>query len=143
MAAKLTGGVAMTKQAAVLLLAIGFLLPARSLVAHHSFAAEFDASKPVKLTGAVTKFEWTNPHAWIYIDAKDESGKVATWGFELAAASGLMRQGWTRFSLKAGDVVTIEGTKAKNGSNNANAQTVIVASTGQKLFAGTNQGQNP
>ena len=139
MAAKLTGGVAMTKQAAVLLLAIGFLLPARSLVAHHSFAAEFDASKPVKLTGAVTKFEWTNPHAWIYIDAKDEkTGEVANWGFELAAASGLMRSGWTRLTLKAGDVVTIEGTRAKNGTNNANAQTVTLASSGKKLFAGAN-----
>jgi hypothetical protein len=111
------------------------------MVAHHAFAAEFDETKPVKLTGPVTKFEWTNPHAWIYIDVKDETGKVANWGFELGGASGLMRQGWTRFSLKAGDVVTIEGTRAKNGSTNANAQTVIVASTGQKLFAGNNQGQ--
>ena len=129
----------MTKRAAVLLVALGFLLPARPLVAHHSFAAEFDASQPVKLTGAVTKFEWTNPHAWIYIDAKDDkTGEVANWGFELAAASGLMRSGWTRLTLKAGDVVTIEGTRAKNGTNNANAQTVILASTGKKLFAGAN-----
>ena len=129
----------MTNRAAVLLVAVGLLLPARPLVAHHSFAAEFDASKPVKLTGAVTKFEWTNPHAWIYIDAKDEkTGDVANWGFELAAASGLMRSGWTRLTLKAGDVVTIEGTRAKNGTNNANAQTVTLASTGKKLFAGAN-----
>ena len=129
----------MTNRAAVLLVAVGFLLSARSVVAHHSFAAEFDASKPIKLTGAVTKYEWTNPHAWIYIDAKDEkTGEVANWGFELAAASCLMRQGWTRLTLKAGDVVTIEGTRAKNGTNNANAQTVILASTGKKLFAGAN-----
>jgi len=127
---------------AVLLLAIGFLLPARTLVAHHSFAAEFDATKPIKVTGAVTKFEWTNPHAWIYIDAKDEAtGQLANWGFELAAASGLMRSGWTRLTLKAGDVVTIEGTRAKNGTNNANAQTVTLASTGKKLFAGANTEQ--
>src|SRR6185503_6690063 len=111
--AKFTGGVAMTNRGAVLLVAVAVLLPARSLVAHHSFAAEFDANKPVKVTGAVTKFEWTNPHAWIYIDTKDEkTGEVANWGFELAAASGLMRSGWTRLTLKAGDVVTIEGTRA-------------------------------
>jgi len=133
----------MNIKTAVVLVGIGLLLAARPVVAHLAFAAEFDANKPVKLTGAVTKFDWAKAHAWIYIDAKDETGKVANWGFELAAASGLMRQGWTRFSLKAGDVVTIEGTKAKNGSNNANAQTVIVASTGQKLFAGANQGQTP
>ena len=130
-------------KAVVVLVWISLLLAARPMVAHHAFAAEFDANKPIKMTGAVTKFEWTNPHAWIYIDSKDETGKVANWGFELAAASGLMRQGWTRFSLKAGDVVTIEGTKAKNGSNNANAQTVTVASTGEKLFAGNTQGQTP
>jgi hypothetical protein len=129
------------KAALVVLVGIGLLLAARPIVAHHAFSAEFDMSKPVKLTGPVTKFDWTNPHAWIYIDAKDESGKVANWGFELGGASGLMRQGWTRFTLKAGDIVTIEGSRAKNGSNNANAQTVIVASTGQKLFAGQNQGQ--
>ena len=128
-------------RAALVFVGIGLLLAVGPVVAHHAFSAEFDASKPVKLTGAVTKFDWTNPHAWIYIDAKDETGKVANWGFELGGASGLMRQGWTRFTLKPGDVVTIEGTRAKNGSTNANAATVIVASTGQKLFAGQNQGQ--
>lgn len=126
---------------AVVVVGIGLLLAARSLTAHHAFSAEFDASKPIKLTGAVTKFDWTNPHAWIYIDAKDESGKMANWGFELAGASGLMRSGWTRFSLKAGDVVTIEGSRARNGSTNANAQTVVLAKTGERLFAGQNQGQ--
>ena len=99
--------------------------------------------KPVKMTGAVTKFEWTNPHAWIYLDTKDETGTAANWGFELAAASGLMRSGWTRFSVKPGDVVTIEGTRAKNGSNNANAQTVTLASNGRKLFAGANTQVQP
>ncbi len=126
---------------AVVVVGIGLLLATRSITAHHAFSAEFDASKPIKLTGAVTKFDWTNPHAWIYIDAKDETGKMANWGFELAGASGLMRSGWTRFSLKPGDVVTIEGSRARNGSPNANAQTVILAKTGEKLFAGQNQGQ--
>jgi hypothetical protein len=126
------------KTTIALVVAAGLLLAGRTVVAHHSFSAEFDAEKPIKMTGAVTKFEWTNPHAWIYIDAKDDSGNTASWGFELAAASGLMRSGWTRFSIKPGDVVTIEGTRAKNGSNNANAQTVTLASSGRKLFAGAN-----
>jgi hypothetical protein len=129
-------------KAAVLLVGLGVLLAARPGVAHHAFAAEFDSDKPVKLTGAVTRLDWTNPHAWIYVDIKDETGKVANWGFELASPNGLMRNGWTRFSLKPGDVVTIEGSRAKNGSTNANAQTVIT-STGQKLFAGANPGQQP
>jgi hypothetical protein len=131
----------MKLKAAVFVVGLGVFLAARPTVAHHAFAAEFDADKPVKLTGAVTRLDWTNPHAWIYVDIKDETGKVANWGFELASPNGLMRSGWTRFSLKAGDVVTIEGSRAKNGSNNANAQTVIVASTGQRLFSGANPAQ--
>ena len=131
----------MNIKTAVVLVGAGLVLAARPVVAHHAFAAEFDAAKPVKLTGAVTKVDWTNPHAWIYVDIKDETGKVANWGFELASPNGLMRNGWTRFSLKPGEVVTIEGTRAKNGSTNANAAAVIIASTGQKLFAGSSQPQ--
>jgi hypothetical protein len=131
----------MKLKAAVFVVGLGVFLAARPTVAHHAFAAEFDADKPVKLTGAVTRLDWTNPHAWIYVDIKDETGKVANWGFELASPNGLMRSGWTRFSLKPGDIVTVEGSRAKNGSNNANAQSVIVASTGQKLFSGANPAQ--
>ena len=128
---------------AIVLVGAGLLLAARPLVAHHAFTAEFDADRPIKLTGAVTKVDWTNPHAWFYLDVKDETGKVANWGFELASPNGLMRSGWTRFSLKIGDEVTVEGLRAKNESNNASARVVTVASTGQKLFSGAGQGQQP
>ena len=129
----------MTIKAALVVLGVGLLLGAPPVVAHHAFSAEFDADKPVKLTGLVTKLDWTNPHAWIYVDVKDEAGKVANWGFELASPNGLMRNGWTRFSLKPGDEVTVEGSRAKNGSTMANAQTVILMKTGQRLFAGSAQ----
>jgi hypothetical protein len=123
-------------RAVLLVVGVGLLLAVRPIVAHHAFAAEFDAEKPVKLTGSVTKLDWTNPHAWIYIDVKADAGKVENWGFELASPNGLMRSGWTRFSLKPGDQVTIEGSRAKNGSTNANAQVITMNSTGQKLFSG-------
>ena len=133
----------MNIKTAMVLVGVALLLAGRPVVAHHAFSAEFDAVKPIKLTGAVTRLDWTNPHAWIYVDVKDDTGKVANWGFELASPNGLMRTGWTRFSLKPGDVVTVEGTRAKNGSNNANAQVVTLAKTGQRLFAGSSQAPQP
>jgi hypothetical protein len=104
--------------------------------AHHSFAAEYDNKKPVTLTGTVTKVEWMNPHARFYLDVKDEGGNVANWEFELGSPNGLMRQGWTRSSLKEGDQVTVSGSLAKDGSKLANARTVTL-SDGRKVFAGS------
>jgi hypothetical protein len=128
---------------AVVVVAAGFLLAARPIVAHHAFAAEFDANKPVKLTGTVTKVDWRNPHTWFFIDVTDETGKVANWGWELGSPNGLLRAGWTRTSMKVGDVVTVEGSAARDGSTIANAQTVTLKSTGQRLFAASSRGQTP
>ena len=133
----------MRTKLAVLLVGVGLLLAARPVVAHHAFAAEFDADKPVKLTGAVTKVEWTNPHTWFYIDVKDETGKVTNWGLEMGSPNGLMRAGWNRNSMKIGDEVTVEASRARDGSSNGNARVVILKSTGQRLFAASSQGQQP
>jgi len=124
-----------------LLLLSAIVATAVSAHAHHSFAAEFDANKPVNITGTVTKVEWQNPHVWFYIDVKDASGKVVNWGIEMGSPNGLMRAGWERSALKPKDVVAVEGSRAKDDSNNANARSVTLASTGKRLFAASSQGQ--
>ena len=105
------------------------------LRAHHSFAAEYDSNKPVTLTGTVTKVEWMNPHARFYIDVKDQSGGVVSWEMELGSPNGLMRAGWTRNSLKTGDVVTVWGSLAKDGSKLANARKITLSDGTQVLGA--------
>jgi uncharacterized protein DUF6152 len=121
---------------------LGLMLASVPAIAHHSFAAEFDAAKPIKLTGSVTKVEWMNPHTYFYIDVKDDKGQTTNWGLEMGSPNGLMRQGWTRNSMKIGDVVTVEGSAAKDGSNIGNARSVTLAG-GQRLFAGSSQNTTP
>ncbi len=115
--------------------AAALLLAAMRISAHHAFTAEYDENKLVTVSGTVTKFAWTNPHAWLYVDGKDESLKAASWGFEMGSPNGLLHRGWTRTELKPGDQVTVEGYRAKDGSKVANARTVTL-SDGRKLFGG-------
>jgi Family of unknown function (DUF6152) len=120
----------------VLIAGAALMMSSLPAMAHHSFAAEYDSSKPVSVSGKVTKVEWMNPHARFYLDVKDESGNVSNWEFELGSPNGLMRQGWTRHSLQVGDQVTVSGYSAKDGSRLANARNVTLAD-GRKVFAGS------
>ena len=115
---------------------LALLISAAPVLAHHSFAAEYDDKKPVTLKGVVTKVEWTNPHARFYVDVKDDSGTVVNWNLELASPNVLSRNGWTRKSLQVGDQITVAGSRAKDGSNMANAR-LVTLSDGKKVFAGS------
>jgi hypothetical protein len=130
------------KRTTLLALMAAFTMVVGALPAlpHHSFSGEFDANKPVKLTGTVTKIEWMNPHAYFFIDVKDEqSGAVTNWAVELGSPNGLTRLGWTRNSMKIGDMVMIEGSMGRNKPNLANARSVTLSSTGQKLGAASSE----
>lgn len=115
--------------------AISLALLPQPAPAHHSFAAEYDGSKPVKLLGAITKFDMVNPHSWLYIDAMDASGKVVNWSFETAAPNILFRRGFRRDYFKVGTMVTVEGFLAKDGTNTGNAQRVTLPD-GKQLILG-------
>ena len=121
--------------------ALSTLVAAIPALAHHSFAAEYDSQKPVKVTGAVTRVDWQNPHAYFYVDVKNtETGRVENWAFEMGAPAVLVKQGWTKSSLHVGDVIIVEGTRAKDGGTHGNARSVFMASTGKKLGAGSSEG---
>jgi hypothetical protein len=125
----------------LLTLGAGALMLALSAYAHHSFPAQYDIDKPITLTGKVTKVEWTNPHIFIYADIKDEAtGDIVSWAFEMGGPNVLLRQGWKRDSLKNDDIVTFEGSLARDGSRLVNARTVTMTATGRKMFAGSSGG---
>ena len=110
--------------------------------AHHSFAAEFDRDRTITVTGTVQRLEWTNPHARLIVDGKDETGKTQVWDFELGPPNGLMRNGWSRNSLKQGHKVTISGFRSKTSTITATARTVTLAD-GRQVFAGSSFETNP
>jgi hypothetical protein len=130
----------MKAKSTVFLVALTLLSAAAPLLAHHSFAAEFDGTKRIELTGVVTKVEWTNPHVWFYINVKDEpTGKVVNWAAEMGSPNSLMRSGWTRNTMQVGMVVTLNGSLSKDGSNRVNTNSVFV--DGKKLGAASSEGE--
>jgi len=108
-------------------------------VAHHSFAAEFDSTVPVHVSGTVVKVDWTNPHTYIFVEVETEDGDYEEWAFEMGSPNGLMRRGWTRNTLEIGEEIIVRGTRARDGSFKGNVQTVVIADTCERLFAGTSQ----
>jgi len=132
----------MNSKIAAAIAGIGLLVVATPVVAHHSFAAEYDAARPIVLKGRVTRIEWTNPHAHCYLDAQDETGNVTNWKLELASPNVLAQNGWKGNSLKVGDEVTVEGAMSKDGSKRANARIVTLAD-GRRVSAGSSGGDTP
>jgi uncharacterized protein DUF6152 len=118
---------------AALIIGFAFVATAIPALAHHSETAEYDTTKPVKVTGTISRVEWTNPHIWFYVDVKDENGTVTTWGFSAAPPGMLMRRGITKEQLKIGAVVNVEGSRARDGSNNASGRRVTFAD-GRNVF---------
>lgn len=153
-----------TRRGAVTSVAIAAVAASLPVTAHHSFSAEFDSTKEIRATGTVSQLDWQNPHAWIHLGVTEiceragggrgggpeaewacrtpGSDEGKDWAFELGSPNGLMRQGWTRNSLKPGDVVTILGSRARDGSTNSNARSVTTAE-GRRLFAGSSENETP
>jgi hypothetical protein len=126
----------------VALAAVGSLAIAVPAPAHHSFAAEFDAKQKVSITGVVTKVEWTNPHVWFWVNVKDQAtGEVVNWGAEMGSPNALQRTGWSHNTLKVGMIVSLTGSRAKDGSHRMNTNNVVV--DGKKLGAASSQGVTP
>ena len=124
------------------LLISSLVLAVVPVLGHHSFSAEYDGAKPVKLTGTVTKVEWTNPHIWFYLDVKDQNGKVTNWGFSAAPPGVLMRRGIYKDAMKIGDVVVVDGFRARDGSNNASGGTVTFTD-GRRVFTAAPEDKTP
>ena len=120
---------------AVTVLALG---PPMGL-AHHSFAAVFDRDDPIEISGTVTRVEWVNPHAWFFVDVENESGEVENWALEIGSPNHLRRRGWNRSSLQVGDVVTVVGARARDGTTTGAARTVTLTATGESLFGGQDE----
>ena len=118
------------------------MLAVPTVLAHHSFASEYDRTKPVSVTGVVRKVEWRNPHIWFYVDVKDDRGRVATWGFSGGPPAFLMRQGISRDVMKTGDVVKVEGFRARDGSNNGSGGRVTFAD-GRSVFTASAEDVRP
>jgi hypothetical protein len=124
------------KRATLGLVILGLLLAAVPVMAHHSFAAEYDSTKPIELKGIVTKVEWANPHIYYYVDVKGKDGKVINYAVEGGTPGQLYRQGWRKDSLKVGDEVTVSGFRAKDGSNHVNGRRVTLPD-GKRVFGGS------
>jgi hypothetical protein len=124
------------RHATVVLMLLAMAGTSAMVSAHHSFASEFDSAKPLKLSGTVTKVQWRNPHTYFFVDVKGEDGQIHNWAMELGSPNVLMRRGWTRDSLKAGDQVTVEGARARDNSYKGNANSVVMAD-GKRLFNGS------
>jgi hypothetical protein len=118
---------------------LSFVLTAGPSIAHHSFAAVFDREDPIEITGTVTRVEWVNPHAWFYLDVETENGELVEWALEMGSANHLRRRGWNRNALQVGDVVTVAGSRARDGTTTGAVRTVTLESTGESLFGGQDE----